>query len=85
MRSDEGGGLSLPIKGPAEAGKLVVLARRTGPFDTEALRARLAAAVEGKAPAERINAAVNSLVKEAPGYLDYSFQTVEGKPDCANR
>lgn len=84
-RPDDGGGLSLPIKGPAEAGKLVVLARRTGPFDTEALRARLAAAVEGKAPAERINAAVNCLVKEAPGYLDYSFLTVEKEPDCANR
>jgi hypothetical protein len=44
------------------------------------LRNRLEVALQGKAPGERINAAVNVLVNEAPGYLDYSFRTVEGKP-----
>jgi hypothetical protein len=84
-RPDGGVSVSLPIDPPADEGKLIVLVQRFRPFDTEALRARLAAAVDGKPPGERINAAVNSLVKEAPGYLDYSFLTVEGKPDCANQ
>jgi hypothetical protein len=76
--------VELPIEAPPEKGKIMVLAQRFFPFDTEKLRARLTAAMDGKPPAERVNAAVNSLVKEAPGYRDYSFLTVEGKPDCAN-
>ena len=75
--------LRLPIKDVAEANKLIVLARRFRTFDTEELRAQAAAIVAAKPPAERINAAVNALVKAAPGYLDYSFQAVKGDPPCA--
>ncbi len=74
--------VSIPITAPKEENKVIVLARRILPFDTQALRHKIAAAIEGKAPADRINAAVNILVQESPGYLDYSFMTVEGEPEC---
>lgn len=77
-------GLSLviPVSGPAEKNKLIILARRLRPFDTRALRADLDAAIAGKDAAERINVAVSHLVGSAPGYLDYSFLTAEGDAKC---
>ncbi len=66
--------IRLPVRDVEETNKLIVLARRLWPFDTEALRTHLEGALKGKPPSERINAAVNALVKEAPGYLDYSFR-----------
>lgn len=81
--SDAGASVTLPIEAPAEESKVMVLAQRRRPFDTDTIRTLLIQAVEGRPPAERINAAVNSLARQAPGYLDYSFQTVEGKPECA--
>jgi hypothetical protein len=74
--------LRLPIKDVEEATKLIVLAQRLKPFDTEALREQTAAIVAQKPPPERINAAVNALVKAAPGYIEYSFQAVKGEPRC---
>jgi hypothetical protein len=84
-QSDEEDGVTLPVNGVAEANMLIVLSQRLAPFDTKALRDRVAAAIDGKPPGERINAAMNSLVKEAPGYLQFAFFTVEGKPYCVNQ
>jgi hypothetical protein len=72
----------LPIQGPQEKSKLIILVRKMRPFDVKALRDELASALAGKPPAERINTAVTRLAAYAPGYLDYSFQSIEGESAC---
>jgi len=72
----------LSIKDAEESNKLVILARRGKPFDTEALRSRLSAIIANTAPPDRINAVVNAVVGDAPGYLDYSFLTAKGQSKC---
>lgn len=82
--ADDGADLSvrLPIKGPDEDNKLIILARRLWPFDAAALRAELEAVIAGKAETERINASVAYLAARMPGYLDYSFRSATGEPSC---
>lgn len=82
---DERWGVSavLPVEGPSEKNKIVILARRSGPFEPDALRRALEDAIAGKPAAQRINAAVAYLAKRAPGYLDYSFLSSEGELPCS--
>ena len=77
--------LVLPVEGPTEKNKLIILARRLRPFDANALRTGLETALIGASPAERINVAVTYLSGSAPGYLDYSFLSAEGDPECQPR
>lgn len=70
----------VPTSDVAESNALFVLAKRFAPFDTEALRARLA--VLQVPPGERINAALNVLSKAAPGYLSHMFESVKGDLPC---
>ena len=74
--------LGLPVTGPSERTKLIVLAKRASAFDAAGLRKNLEAAVAGKPEAERINAATAVLARAAPGYLDYSFRSVETDFPC---
>jgi hypothetical protein len=73
----------LPIVGPREKSKLIVLVRKLSPFDTKALHDFLTSALIGRQPAERINTVVTRLAGFAPGYVDYSFQSVEDETECA--
>jgi hypothetical protein len=82
MPSDREVSIGLPINGVAETNALMVLAKRFTPFDTEALRSRLAALAAQKPRPERINAAVNALAKTAPGFVLYSFESVKGDLPC---
>ena len=73
----------LPIEGPTEENKIIVLARRVFPFDTADLRQELEMVIAGEPPAARINAVVSHLAGWAPGYLDYSFMSADADVECA--
>ena len=75
-------GLVLPVGGPTEKNKLIILARRLRPFDARGLRAELETVLSGKGASDRINVAVTHLAGSAPGYLDYSFSSAEEEPRC---
>ncbi len=85
MSGQRGGEISvaLPVEGPAEKNKVIVLARRAFPFNSRKLRQGLEQALARVQPAQYVNAAVSHLAGEAPGYLDYSFLSVKGEPECA--
>ncbi len=73
----------LPIEGPTEENKVIVLARRLFPFDTADLRQELEMVIADEPPAARINAVVSYLAGRAPGYLDYSFISADADVECA--
>ena len=78
------GGLSvaLPLKGPREENKLIILASRIWSVDPERLRERFGRVYE-KAPAgSKINAVVAAASQAAAGYLDVSFMTVTEPLPC---
>jgi hypothetical protein len=74
--------IALPIEGPAEKSRLILLVQRSRAFDVNALRQEISSAIAGKAESERINVVVTKLSGRAPGYLDYSFRTAEGDVVC---
>jgi hypothetical protein len=74
--------VDVPIEGPSERVKLIVLARRGWPTNADSLRTALAAALKDKPENERINAATTYLSRSAPGYLDYTFRSVEDVTTC---
>ncbi|SMH31814.1 hypothetical protein [Azospirillum agricola] len=83
--ADGGLNYAIPVAEPAEPGLVVVLARRTRPFDGTAVSRDLRAAMEGLAPTERLNAAANHLRSQAPGYLGIPIQVLKaGDPACAD-
>jgi len=75
----------LPVEGPTEKNKLIILARRFRAFDAAGLRSELETALDGKQPSDRINVAVSFLARYAPGYLDYSFLSAEDEVECEPR
>lgn len=79
----QGLSVAFAIKPPAEPNKVIVLARRIWPFDTDRLSRDLDAVTAGKPLAQRINTVVTYLAGRAPGYLDYSFISVDGDPVCS--
>ncbi len=88
-RSDEtsvSGELSvaLPVTGPAESNKIIILARRLSPFNVEALQQGLTKEIADVPPARYVNRTVSYLSQQAPGYLDYSFLSVVKEPECAD-
>ena len=80
--SDRELSLTLSITDVEESNKLVILARRWAPFDTMDLGTRLSAIAARTHPSDRINAVINTVVAEAPGYLDYFFLTKKGSRKC---
>jgi hypothetical protein len=72
----------VPIVGPQEKSKLIILVRRLRAFDTRALHEQLSAALADKRPSERINTVVTRLAGATPGYIDYSFRSVEDQAEC---
>lgn len=74
--------LVIPVSGPEERNKLIVLARRAFPIDTADLRRRLEEVLTGKPEAERINSVVAYLAHRYPGYLDYSFLSAKEDVTC---
>jgi hypothetical protein len=71
----------------AENNALVLLAQAAGPFDPDALRARLieafpAAAGGADDTGVDVTAAVNFLAAQAPGSAKFIVQTVEGSSRC---
>lgn len=75
--------VALPIEGPPERTKLVVLSKRGSPFDAAQVRKTIEEATAGKIENERINAATAALTRLAPGYIDYTFRSAEGDVSCA--
>lgn len=72
----------IPIDGPTERNKIIIMARKLRPFDSGALRKELEALLADKPVSERINTAVAYLSARVPGYLDYSFLSTEGNAAC---
>jgi len=74
--------IALPVSGPDEHNKIIILARRLLPFDAAGLQKRLNHEIAGLPPARYINRAVSFLAGQAPGYLDYSFLSLAREPAC---
>lgn len=75
----------LPIRGPTEESKLIILVRKLRSFDTNKLRGDLNAVIEPVEPGRRINAGVTYLSGYAPGYLDYSFVAADEEIECVSK
>jgi hypothetical protein len=77
---DPGGQLSfaVTVSEPAEEMLLYVLARRLRPVDGERLSRELRAALEPRAPAERLNVATLMLGNQGAGRLGYQLRIVAG-------
>lgn len=74
--------LAIPIEGPEEKNKLIVLARKLRSFNSDGLRKSLNELIAGVPPDQIINQAVSYLSAQAPGYLDYSFMSVGKEYSC---
>ncbi len=74
--------VALPISGPKEKNKLIVIARRLQAFDPDKLRQKLDKISTGRPKNERINIVVAHLTNRYPGYLDYSFLSTTGDLPC---
>lgn len=75
--------VEMPITGAPGEHTLVVLARRGRPFDIRALRHGLDT-LDLESRSDKINAAVNYLQAQAPGFLDFQLDRSDHAPDPCN-
>lgn len=80
--TQEGVTLAIPIQGPKEENKLVIIAQRLLAFDNNRIRKDLTKIAADGPASELINRVVNHLSEQAPGYLDYSFLSIGKDESC---
>lgn len=87
--ADAGDGMvdyAFPIIPPTGQGVVIVLARRTGPYDGKALLAAARAEIDRLPPDQRINAGLNHFRSGNPGFAAFHYVALPpDDPSCLHR